>query len=102
MVCNSEKQRFEIKGDHISARYGHSHDKVQYPAGEPPAVLYHGTNNKALAAILKEGLKPMGRQYVHLSEGTHFASFAGSRRGELVLLRIDTSIELSSKFVQIS
>lgn len=32
----------------------------------------------------------MGRQYVHLSEGLHFASLAGRRRGELVLLAIDT------------
>ncbi|MNC50401.1 RNA 2'-phosphotransferase [compost metagenome] len=32
----------------------------------------------------------MGRQYVHLSEGIHFASLAGSRRGKLVLLTVDT------------
>ncbi|KTD85086.1 hypothetical protein UQ64_22010 [Paenibacillus etheri] len=32
----------------------------------------------------------MGRQYVHLSEGTHFASLAGSRRGKLILLTVDT------------
>ncbi len=33
----------------------------------------------------------MNRQYVHLSEGTHFATLAGSRRGELVILKINTS-----------
>lgn len=32
----------------------------------------------------------MERQYVHLSEGTHFASLAGSRRGKLILLTVDT------------
>ncbi len=90
VVRNSDKQRFEIAHDRIKARYGHSHDKIQYSPGEPPAVLYHGTNKKALPSILKEGLSPMNRQYVHLSEGTHFATLAGSRRGELVILKVDT------------
>lgn len=90
VVRNSEKQRFAIEGERIRARYGHSHERVHYTAGEPPAILYHGTNKKALASILMEGLNPIHRQYVHLSESTNFASLAGSRRGELVLLKIDT------------
>jgi putative RNA 2'-phosphotransferase len=90
VVRNSDKQRFEIDGGRIRARYGHSHDKVQYAPADPPAILYHGTNKKALPSILKEGLSPMGRQYVHLSEGTQFATLAGSRRGELVILKVDT------------
>ncbi len=32
----------------------------------------------------------MRRQYVHLSEGLHFATLAGKRRGELINLTIDT------------
>ncbi|WP_284238219.1 RNA 2'-phosphotransferase [Paenibacillus glycanilyticus] len=91
VVRNSEKQRFAIEGGRIRARYGHSHDRVQYTAGHPPAVLYHGTNKNALPSILLKGLEPMNRQYVHLSEGTGFATLAGSRRGELVILKIDTS-----------
>ncbi|MFE5318599.1 RNA 2'-phosphotransferase [Paenibacillus sp. NPDC056579] len=90
VAAHSDKQRFEITGDRIRARYGHSHDKVRYPAATPPVRLYHGTNRMALSAILREGIRPMGRQYVHLSAGTHFASMAGSRRGELVLLAVDT------------
>jgi len=90
VVRNSDKQRYIIENERIRARYGHSHTRVQYAPAEPPAVLYHGTNRKALPSILKEGLHPMSRQYVHLSEGTHFATLAGSRRGELIILRIDT------------
>ncbi|MGO4543348.1 RNA 2'-phosphotransferase [Paenibacillus sp. 2TAB23] len=90
VVRNSEKQRFEIQSGRIRARYGHSHDKISYAPAEQPDVLYHGTNKKALPSILNEGLKPMSRQYVHLSEGTHFATLAGSRRGELVILKVDT------------
>ncbi|MFC3749547.1 RNA 2'-phosphotransferase [Paenibacillus sp. GCM10012306] len=90
VVRQSDKQRFEIRDDRIRARYGHSHDKIQYAPGEPPALLYHGTNQKALPIILQEGLRPMSRQYVHLSEGTHFATLAGSRRGALAILKVDT------------
>ncbi|UUZ81448.1 RNA 2'-phosphotransferase [Paenibacillus sp. P26] len=90
VVRGCEKQRFEISGGRIRARYGHSHDRVSYPAAAPPAVLYHGTNTKAAPVILKEGIQPMSRQYVHLSEGLHFASMAGQRRGELQILAVDT------------
>lgn len=90
VVERCEKQRFEINGDRIRARYGHSHDKVSYPMAVPPLVLYHGTNVQAAPVILKQGLRPMKRQYVHLSEGLHFATLAGKRRGELIILAIDT------------
>lgn len=90
VVRSSDKQRFALADGRIRARYGHSHDKVSYAAAEPPAVLYHGTGRQTLPAILKEGLRPMGRQYVHLSASTSFAALAGGRKGELALLRIDT------------
>lgn len=90
MVAGCEKQRFEIEGDRIKARYGHSHTKITYEVGTPPLILYHGTHYGVLPVIMEEGLRPMGRQYVHLSEGTHFASLAGSRRGKLILLTVDT------------
>lgn len=90
VVRNSDKQRFEIADGRIRARYGHSHEKVSYTPAVPPAILYHGTNTKALPSILQEGIRPMSRQYVHLSAGTHFATLAGSRRGELVILQVDT------------
>ncbi|OPA77574.1 RNA 2'-phosphotransferase [Paenibacillus selenitireducens] len=91
VVSNCEKQRYEIKGKGIRARYGHSAEKLTYQAMQPPAILYHGTNAKVVHQILAEGLKPMGRQYVHLSENIEFATLAGKRRGELVILEVDTA-----------
>nr|WP_297945564.1 RNA 2'-phosphotransferase [uncultured Fibrobacter sp.] len=57
----------------------------------PPAVLYHGTTHRALLQILQDGLKPMQRQYVHLSIDVETATRVGKRRdSEPVILNIDT------------
>ncbi|MFB9327574.1 RNA 2'-phosphotransferase [Paenibacillus aurantiacus] len=90
VVRECEKQRFELRDGRIRARYGHSVERFAYEAAVPPAVLYHGTNAKALPIIKQEGLRAMGRLYVHMSEEKPFAELAGRRRGELVLLRVDT------------
>ena len=80
VVETSDKQRFEIVGNRIRARYGHSiQDRVTHEEVEPPEVLYHGTSPQALPAIRAEGLRPMKRQYVHLSTETGQALQVGRR-----------------------
>lgn len=92
VVKNCPKQRYSIVEDRIKANYGHSSIKVEKKSSTPSDILYHGTNTKVIDLILKEGIKPMGRKYVHLSEGTEFATLAGNRRGELVILKIDAKL----------
>jgi len=87
---NCQKGRFEIEGTKIRARYGHSYKRIPYKEGTPPDILLHGTGKQSLGKIFAEGLKKMNRQYVHLSEGEEFAILAGSRKGDFVLLEIDT------------
>jgi putative RNA 2'-phosphotransferase len=78
-----DKHRFEIEGNRIRARYGHSFAQpILYEPCVPPSVLYHGTSQRALAAIRREGLHPMGRQYVHLSPDTETAFRVGARHDE--------------------
>lgn len=68
IMANMDKRRFEISGDKIRAYYGHSFkSKVQKLESQPPDVLYHDTPPFVAFVIKKEGLKPMNRQYVHLS-----------------------------------
>lgn len=76
----SEKQRFEIIGSMIRARYGHS-VSVTFDEDEtmPPEHLYHGTSREAVASLVREGLKGMGRQYVHLSSDLEEARQVGLR-----------------------
>ncbi len=90
IIAHSDKQRFELRDGRIRALYGHSLPKRIHKApAEPPEVLYHGTSPEAAARILKEGLKPMGRQYVHLSTTPAAAYQVGRRKAKRpVILRV--------------
>ena len=91
IIKSSDKKRHEIQGDKIRALYGHSIPMhISKDVIVPPDVLYHGTTHKALDAILCDGLKPMSRQYVHLSIDTDTAVQVGKRRDDSpVILVID-------------
>ena len=84
-------QRFERVGDRVRARYGHSLNtpRMAYPSVMPPAILYHGTSQRVLSAILQEGLQARSRQYVHLTNERSIAERVGERHGKLVLLEVN-------------
>ena len=90
MIDQSTKRRYEISDGKIRAFYGHSVAvKIEKKPAEPPEVLYHGTSPRAAALILAEGLKPMNRQYVHLSTDPQTARLVGSRHAaEPVILEV--------------
>lgn len=95
IIDESDKQRFEFSSDRkrIRARYGHSvkDKKVSLGVATPPDILYHGTTHQAIGRILNEGLKPMNRQYVHLSDDSPTAIAVGSRRdSNPIILQIDS------------
>ncbi len=80
MMAQADKQRFEKRDGKIRAFYGHSMpDKIQKPAAQPPSVLFHGTMPEKVEIILREGLKSMNRQYVHLSSDQETAQKVGAR-----------------------
>lgn len=92
VVAAGPKRRFELVEGRIRARYGHSVARVEYPVAVPPDTLYHGTPPGAAAAIEAEGLKPMGRRYVHLSVDRATAVMVGSRRHPRpVIFRVDAA-----------
>jgi putative RNA 2'-phosphotransferase len=90
MIDKSEKKRYQILNDKIRAYYGHSTDvKILKQQQVPPQVLYHGTSSNKVNSILKNGLLPMRRQYVHLSEDITTAEIVANRRaGEIKILVI--------------
>jgi putative RNA 2'-phosphotransferase len=85
--------RFEVRGNRLRARYGHSLPQlIQYEPATPPADLFHGSTPEAAEQILAEGLKVVQRQRVHLSVDTPAAREVGRRRcPDPVVLRIDTA-----------
>jgi putative RNA 2'-phosphotransferase len=64
----SGSDRFEVRNGRIRAAYGHSIQLANPPGvAIPPDMLFHGTNANNVTAILKNGLLPMNRHFVHLS-----------------------------------
>jgi putative RNA 2'-phosphotransferase len=93
LVETDPKGRFERSADgeveRIRASYGHSVDVRLEPTDGPvPDELYHGTAPTNLGSIREEGLKPMGRQQVHLSGSREAARRVGRRHatGPVVLV----------------
>ncbi|MBT2501876.1 RNA 2'-phosphotransferase [Curtobacterium sp. ISL-83] len=93
VVVQSDKQRFALEGDRIRAQYGHStEERIVKRAITPQPVLWHATSPEAAAAILRDGLLPMGRQYAHLTTDRDLALQAGRRKSaHPVLLRVDAA-----------
>lgn len=92
VVATNSKQRFAFSDDFtkIRANQGHSITiNLDYEAQEPPAVLYHGTSEHTLPAILQEGLHKRDRHHVHLSGDVQTAKAVGQRHGKPVVLVID-------------
>lgn len=94
-TCN--KQRYTINGTRIKTNYGHSIPVIQEKKERDiPEYLYHGTNKKALEKIIdkREGVKPMTRQFVHLSETNSFAELAAKRRPEPLLIKVNVKVAI--------
>jgi len=91
IVRTNNKQRFAFSDDgtRIRANQGHSVEvELGYEPATPPEVLYHGTAEKHLPGIRREGLIKGARHHVHLSERVETASAVGQRHGRLVLLEV--------------
>jgi putative RNA 2'-phosphotransferase len=84
----SPKKRFEIIGTKIRALYGHSVQTIQYKKvlDKFPKHLYHATDRSILDLLLQVGLKPMGRQYVHLSSDLQLAKEAAKRKSKDIIV----------------
>ncbi len=91
IVATSDKKRFALSedGQRIRANQGHSVEvDLQYPPQTPPEILYHGTAERFLPGIRKDGLQRMERHDVHLSAETKVTVQVGGRHGKPVLLII--------------
>ena len=84
IVEKDDKGRYAFDKYHerIRAVQGHSFPvDLELESQIPPEILYHGTSDKYIDNIMKEGLIPKSRQYVHLSNNTFTAYKVGERHG---------------------
>lgn len=94
IVARNDKRRFSFDetGQRIRANQGHSIAvDLQLAPATPPDTLYHGTSKTTLGPILREGLRKMRRQHVHLSRDIATALKVGSRHGAPVVLLVDAA-----------
>lgn len=81
LVSSSSPGRFEVTGRQLRARYGHTiqAEPVGQPV-EPPEALYYGTDTAHAAAVLIDGLNPLDRRVLHLSETVEDAMAITARK----------------------
>ena len=92
VVARNDKKRFAFdeSGTLIRAQQGHSAPvDLELEPATPPETLYHGTPERNLPAILRNGLLKMRRHHVHLSPDEATARAVGARRGHPVVLTVD-------------
>ena len=89
-TCNKQRFYLDIKNNRIRASQGHSINvDVELKKVTPPQWLFHGTSEKSLEEIRKNGINSMQRQYVHLSCDRPSAKKVGERHGTPTVLKID-------------
>lgn len=94
IIRQNDKQRFAVSEDgrRIRASQGHSVQvDLGYEPAEPPAELYHGTAERVVPAIRREGLLRQARHHVHLSETAETARAVGQRHGRPVVIVVDAA-----------
>lgn len=102
IVREDSKGRYSFNEDKskIRANQGHSIPvEVEMPIVAPPDRLYHGTAERFLDSIKRDGIRRMNRLYVHLSGDAETAFKVGSRHGKPVVLVIDTVSMLADGYV---
>lgn len=102
VVDTSDKSRFSLSedGQLIRANQGHSTSvALEFEQVAPPDFLFHGTAQKSIAVIQKDGLQKMRRHHVHLSADQETAHKVGKRHGLPVVITVNASVMAQDGFV---
>jgi putative RNA 2'-phosphotransferase len=101
VVETNDKKRFAFNDNltQIRANQGHSVEvDLNLIESTPADFLYHGTVEKFMNAIKKEGLQKMSRQHVHLSNDLETAIKVASRRGKPIILKVNAPKMIENGF----
>ena len=92
IVRTDDKQRYSFNEDRTLIRANQGHSilvDVELPITKPPKELWHGTAEKYVVSIEKNGLISKSRLYVHLSVDIETADKVGGRHGKPIVYKID-------------
>lgn len=92
VVARNDRQRFALDESGRRVRANQGHPVAVDPAlveRPPPAVLHHGTGTCYVQEIRRSGLRPQGRQQVHLSATRETAWQVGACQGVPVVLDVE-------------
>jgi putative RNA 2'-phosphotransferase len=95
VVVNSDKQRFSFDETRTKIRANQGHSvavDLQLQPHIPPDILYHGTGEQFVPAILASGLLKMSRHHVHLSADVETARQVGMRHGRPAIFSVDAMV----------
>lgn len=101
IVRTDDKMRYSFNEDKtlVRANQGHSIPvDVELKEIIPPEYLYHGTGEKYVDSIDKQGLLPKSRLYVHLANDINAALNVGARHGKPVVYRINCKAMVESGY----
>ncbi|HWA25204.1 MAG TPA: RNA 2'-phosphotransferase [Lacunisphaera sp.] len=93
LVAASDKQRFAFDATRTRIRASQGHSvavELGYEPKAPPETLFHGTVEKFLPSIRAQGLVKGQRHHVHLSPDAATARKVGQRRGQPVVLTVQS------------
>jgi len=91
-AIREHSDRIQVENGRIRASYGHSVSLSSPPAlAVPPNELFHGTGIETLEVILRHGLQPIGRQFVHLTSDEAYAIHVSANRCNGVVLTVKAS-----------
>lgn len=110
VVKTDDKTRYSFSedGTMIRANQGHSKELnvcISMDVKVPPKVLFHGTSSDRISSIKRDGLRPMSRKYVHLTENLDTAIVVGNRyvkpntEARVIVLHIDTEAMIKDGYV---
>lgn len=92
IVDKDDKNRYSFNEDKTMIRANQRHSipvDVDLKKLNPPDILYHGTGEKYVESIDKQGLIRKNRLYVHLSNDIETAEKVGIRHGKPVIYKVD-------------
>ena len=95
------KDGYIVTNDHIYSGISNAKFKIYTSDGKELNAKYIAGDTRSDLAVLKTnsgGLKPMSRQYVHLSKDIETATKVGTRHGDVVILQINTKAMLDDGY----